>query len=93
MLRQGSGQAKVTYWEHDYYKNQVLHWDQTQVNYGPRTWWTYDMSAGGPIQGPVPSGPVGGNYTPASELKTAAKASLINHPQIPASYAQVAYGS
>lgn len=159
MLLQGSGQAKVTYWEHDYYKNRVLHWDQTQVNYGPRTWWTYDMSAGGPIQGPVPSGPVGGNYTPASEVKalladghwkiaghpvvdghhtielsfsvgglvskiwadaqtyqvvrmlkqmphlpaitadyywvpkTAAKASLINHPQIPAGYAQVAYGS
>jgi hypothetical protein len=159
MLLQGSGQAKLTYWEHDYYKNRVLHWDQTQVNYGPRTWWTYDMSANGPIQGPVPSGPVGGNYTPASEVKallsdgdwkiaghpvvdghhtvelsfsvagviskiwadastyqvvrtlkqmprlpaitadyywvpkTAAKASLINNPQIPAGYTKVAYGS
>ena len=70
MLLQGSGQAKVTYWEHDYYKNRVLHWDQTQVSYGPRTWWTYDMSAGGPIQGQVPSGPVGGHYTPASEVTT-----------------------
>lgn len=159
MLLQGSGRAKVTYWEHDYYQNRVLHWDQTQVNYGPRTWWTYDMPAGGPIQGPVPSGPVGGDYTPSAEVKallanghwkiaghpvvdghrtvelsfsargliskvwadartyqvvrtlrqmphlpaitadyrwvakTAARASLINHPQIPAGYTQVAYGS
>lgn len=69
MLLQGSGQSKVAYWEHDYYKSRVLHWDQTQVNYGPRTWWTYDMSAGGPIQGPVPSGPIGGHYTPAAEVK------------------------
>jgi hypothetical protein len=159
MLLQGSGQAKVTYWEHDYYKNRVLHWDQTQVNYGPRTWFTYDMHAAGPIQGPVPSGPVGGDYTPASEVKallgkgdwkivghpvvdghhtvelsfsshglvndiwadvqtyqvvrtlkkfphlpaitadyywtpkTAAMTNRINHPQIPAGFTQVAYGS
>lgn len=69
MLLQGSGQARVTYWEHDYYKNKVLHWDQTQVEYGSRTWWTYDMSAGGRVQGPVPSGPVDSQYTPASQVK------------------------
>ena len=60
---QGSGASRMTYWEHDYFdSDRVLHSDQTQVNYGPRTWWNYDMHGDGPIQGPVPSGPVGGDY-------------------------------
>jgi hypothetical protein len=67
MLLQGSGAGRLSYWEHDYFdSHRVLNWYMTQVNYGPRTWWTQDMKAGGPVQGPPPSGPVGGNYnTPA----------------------------
>jgi hypothetical protein len=85
MLLRGSGPGKVAYWEHDYYKNRVLHWHQTQVNYGSRTWWTYDMQAAGPIQGPVPSGPVGGDYTPASQVKALlAKGDwrIVGHPVV-----------
>jgi hypothetical protein len=37
MLQQGSGASRLTYWEHDYFdSHRVLHWYQTQVNYGPR---------------------------------------------------------
>jgi hypothetical protein len=58
MLLQGSGASRLAYWEHDYFdSSRVLHWDQTQVNYGPRTWWNFNEHASGPIQGPVPKGP------------------------------------
>ncbi len=68
MMLQGTGSSRLTYWEHDYYDaNRVLHWDQTQVNYGPRTWWTYNMHAAGPIQGKPPSGPA--NESPATEVR------------------------
>ncbi|HEY1918556.1 MAG TPA: hypothetical protein VGH27_23525 [Streptosporangiaceae bacterium] len=83
MLLEGSGAAKVAYWEHDYYQDRVLHWYQTQVNYGPRTWWTYNMHAAGPIQGPVPPGPVGGDYTPAATVKTLLASGawkIVGHP-------------
>jgi hypothetical protein len=70
MLLQGSGAARLSYWEHDYVdSHRVLHWDQTQVNYGPRTWWNYDMHAAGPIQGPVPPGPLGGHYDSPAQVK------------------------
>lgn len=64
MLQGGSGATKVANWEHDYYQDRVLHWDQTQVNYGPRTWWTADDHDAAPVKGPVPSGPAGGGDTP-----------------------------
>jgi hypothetical protein len=70
MLLQGSGSGRLAYWEHDYFdSHRVLHWEQTQVNYGPRTWWTYNEHAAGPIQGPVPPGPVGGNYNTPAQIK------------------------
>ena len=70
MLQQGSGAGRLTYWEHDYFdSDRVLQSDQTQVNYGPRTWWNYDMHGDGPIQGPVPSGPVGGDYPGPAQVK------------------------
>jgi hypothetical protein len=69
MLMNGSGQAKVAYWQHDYYKDKVLNEDGTQVNYGPRTWWTYDVLVGGPVKGPVPSGPAETNYFTPAEVK------------------------
>ncbi len=85
MLLQGAGSSRVTYWEHDYYdSHRVLHWDQTQVNYGPRTWWTYDEHAAGSIQGPVPPGPAGGNYaTPqAIEQLLEHDAAIVGHPYV-----------
>ena len=86
MLQQGSGAARLTYWEHDYFDSQrVAHWDQTQVNYGPRTWWNYDMHAAGPIQGPVPKGPVGGNYPGPAEVKQwldKGVGKIIGHPYV-----------
>jgi hypothetical protein len=63
----------------------VLHWRQTQVNYGPRTWWAYDEHAAGPIDGPVPSGPVGGAYTPTSVVKQILRrgnAKIVGHPVV-----------
>lgn len=77
MLLEGSGASKVAYWEHDYYQDRVLHWHQTQVNYGPRTWWVYDEHAAGPISGPVPSGPVGGNV-----MSVAAVKQLLQNPRV-----------
>jgi hypothetical protein len=86
MLLQGSGASRVAYWEHDYYDSQrVLNWDETQVNYGPRTWWTQDQTAGGPVQGPLPSGPVGGNYnTPAQvgQWLNQGVGKIVGHPYV-----------
>ena len=86
MLQQGSGAARLTYWEHDYFDSQrVLHWDQTQVNYGPRTWWNYNMHAAGPIQGPAPKGPVGGNYPGPAEVKQwldKGVGKIVGHPYV-----------
>jgi hypothetical protein len=86
MLLQGSGASRVAYWEHDYYdSHRVLNWDETQVNYGPRTWWTQDQTAGGPVQGPLPSGPVGGNYnTPAQvgQWLNQGVGKIVGHPYV-----------
>jgi hypothetical protein len=86
MLLQGSGAGRLTYWEHDYFDSQrVLHWDQTQVNYGPRTWWNYNMHAAGPIQGPVPSAAIGGNYPGPAQIKQwldKGVGKIVGHPYI-----------
>jgi hypothetical protein len=86
MLLQGSGAGRLTYWEHDYFdSHRVLHWDQTQVNYGPRTWWNYNMHAAGPIQGPVPSGAIGGNYPGPAQIKQwldKGVGKIVGHPYI-----------
>ena len=86
MLLQGSGASSVAYWEHDYYDSRrVLNWDMTQVNYGPRTWWTQDQQVGGPVQGPLPSGPVGGDYdTPAqvSQWLSQGVGQIVGHPYV-----------
>jgi hypothetical protein len=86
MLLQGSGASRVAYWEHDFYdSHRVLNWDETQVNYGPSTWWHQDQTAGGPIQGPVPKGPVGGDYdTPAQvgQWLTQGIGKIIGHPYV-----------
>jgi hypothetical protein len=85
MLLQGTGASKETYWEHDYFdQHKVLHWDQTQVNYGPRTWWTYNEHASGPIQGPVPAGPVGGNAASPQSIEQLLThgARIVGHPYV-----------
>jgi hypothetical protein len=70
MLLEGSGASRVAYWEHDYFDSRkVLQSDQTQVNYGPQTWWKYDMPGDGPVSGPVPKGPIGGHYVGAAQVK------------------------
>jgi hypothetical protein len=85
MLQQGSGAGRLTYWEHDYFdSNRVLHWDQTQVNYGPRTWWNYNMHAAGPIQGPEPS-PIGGDYDSPAQVKQwldQGVGKIVGHPYV-----------
>jgi hypothetical protein len=86
MLQQGSGAGRLTYWEHDYFNSdRVLQSDQTQVNYGPHTWWYYDMHADGPIQGPAPSGPVGGHYPGPAQIKQwlgAGVGKIVGHPYV-----------
>jgi hypothetical protein len=86
MLLQGSGAGRLSYWEHDYFdSHRVMHWDQTQVNYGPRTWWNYNMHAAGPIQGPVPKGPVGGDYPGPAEIKQwldKGVGKIVGHPYV-----------
>jgi hypothetical protein len=86
MLLQGSGAGRLTYWEHDYFdSDRVLNSDQTQVNYGPRTYWIYDMRAAGPIQGPAPSGPVGGHYPGPAQIKQwldQGVGKIVGHPYV-----------
>jgi len=86
MLQQGSGAGRLTYWEHDYFdSNRVLHWYQTQVNYGPRTYWIYDMHAAGPVQGPEPSGAVGGDYDSPAQVKQwldQGVGTIVGHPYV-----------
>jgi hypothetical protein len=86
MLQQGSGAGRLTYWEHDYFgSDRVLQSDQTQVNYGPRTWWKYDMHGDGPVQGPVPSGPVGGDYPGPTQVKQwldSGVGKIVGHPYV-----------
>jgi hypothetical protein len=86
MLLQGSGAGRLTYWEHDYFDpHRVLHWDQTQVNYGPRTWWHYNMHAAGPVQGPEPSGAVGGDYDSPAQVKQwldEGVGKIVGHPYV-----------
>ena len=63
----------------------MLQSDQTQVNYGPRTWWKYDMRGAGPVQGPVPSGPVGGDYPGPAQVKQwldKGVGKIVGHPYV-----------
>jgi len=84
VMFQGTGSSRLTYWEHDYYDaNRVLHWDQTQVNYGPRTWFTYNMHAAGPIQGTPPPGPA--DESPTTEVKQLLadkNTRIVGHPYV-----------
>lgn len=85
VLQQGSGSARTANWERDYYQGRVLHWAQTQVNYGPQTWWAADTHASAPVKGPVPKGPVGGAYTPGAvvgEVLDKTPSQIVGYPVI-----------
>ena len=55
MLTHGRGAARTAYWMEQYFdqKHKVLHWTMTQVDYGPRTWWTVARQAAQPPGGHV----------------------------------------
>jgi hypothetical protein len=83
MMQRGSGSAKIANWERDYYQDRILHWAQTQVNYGPRTWWSADNHASAPVSGPVPKEATGGGYTPAAladEILGSAAVEVVGSP-------------
>jgi hypothetical protein len=82
MMQRGSGSARTANWERDYYAKQVLHWDQTQVNYGPRTWWAADSQEKVSAR-EREAGSVGGAYAPEALVKGVlqkAAGQVVGHP-------------
>jgi hypothetical protein len=69
-LIQGTGSGRVAAWGSTYLVRRVIHWSTTQLNYGPRTWWTSIIHAGGPIQGQMPAGPYGGAGGTPAQIKS-----------------------
>ncbi len=85
VLLEYGGYNRIAYWMHTYFDSQrVLHWDQTQVNYGPRTWWNLNEHAGSPIQGPVPKGPESTIDTPADveQVLKEGVGKIVGHPYV-----------
>jgi hypothetical protein len=70
-LQQGSGASRLVAWGSTYLVARVMHWRTTQVNEGPRTWWTQVIHAAGPIQGPPPAGPYGGAAGTPAQIRAA----------------------
>jgi hypothetical protein len=71
MLSWVSGGGRVVTWQHQYLDSRrVINVDDTQVNYGPRTWSYRTENFSSPISGPAPTAPVEGvSYLPAALLK------------------------
>ena len=71
MMLRVSGGGKVATWQHQYLdSHRVINVDDTQVNYGPRTWSYLTQNFGSPISGPAPTAPVEGvSYLPAASIK------------------------
>jgi hypothetical protein len=69
-LIQGTGSGRVAAWGSTYLVRRVIHWSTTQLNYGPRTWWTSVIHAAGPIQGQMPAGPYGGAGGTPAQIKS-----------------------
>jgi hypothetical protein len=65
MLQRGSGPVAILNWEREYYQGRVPHWQQTQVNYATRTWWSADDHASAPVSGAAARA-AGGGYAPAA---------------------------
>ena len=68
-LQEGRGAGRLVAWGSTYLVARVMHWRTTQVNYGPRTWWTQVIHAAGPIQGAAPAGPYGGAAGTPAQIK------------------------
>lgn len=84
-LAQGHGAGRLAAWGSTYLVRRVLHWSTTQLNYGPRTWWTSVIHAAGPIQSPMPAGPVGGPGGTPAQIKALLKSGhyrIIGHKTI-----------
>ena len=87
MLSWVSGGGKVVTWQHQYLDaRRVINVDDTQVNYGPRTWSYRTENYGTPISGPAPTAPVNGiPYIPASEAKNMLaqdNVKIVGHPVV-----------
>lgn len=79
--------SKVTTWQHQYLdSHRVINVDDTQVNYGPRTWSYLTQNFGTPISGPAPTAPVlGVSYIPAAMLKNMLAegyVKIVGHPVV-----------
>jgi len=79
--------GKVTTWQHQYLDSRrVINVDDTQVNYGPRTWSYRTQNFGTPISGPAPTSPVNVvPYIPAAMLKAMlaqGSVKIVGHPVI-----------
>lgn len=87
MISTTIGSGKVTIWQHQYLdSNRVINLDDTQVNYGSRTWWNRTEKFSQPISGPAPTTPVlGVSYIPAANLKNMLAqgyVKIVGHPVV-----------
>lgn len=71
MLSWVSAGGKVTTWQHQYLDSlRVVNLDDTEVDYGPRTWSYRTAKFSEPWSGPAPTTPVNGiTYIPATQAK------------------------
>lgn len=79
--------GKVVTWQHQYLdSHRVINLDDTEVDYGPRTWSYRTENFGSPISGPAPTAPViGVSYFPATMLKNMLDQSnvkIVGHPVV-----------
>ena len=79
--------GKVVTWQHQYLdSHRVINLDDTEVDYGPRTWSYRTENFGSPISGPAPTAPViGVSYFPATMLKNMldqGTVKIVGHPVV-----------
>ncbi len=85
MMSWVSADGKVTTWQHQYLDGQrVVNLDDTEVDYGPRTWSYRTEKFSGPWSGPAPVTPVNGiTYIPATQAKNMlaqGSVKIVGHP-------------
>jgi hypothetical protein len=82
-----SSDGKVVTWQHQYLdSHRVINVDDTEVDYGPRTWSYRTENYGSPISGPAPTAPVNGvSYIPAASIKAMlaqGNVTIVGHPLV-----------
>jgi hypothetical protein len=87
MMSWVSGGGKVVTWQHQYLDgHRVINLNDTQVNYGPRTWSYRTEEFSSPISGPAPTAPVNGvSYIPAASVKAMlaqGNVKIVGHPVV-----------